>query len=116
MSPKSIFAALAMVVMTLQTGFAQPISTDSKTGLNEIRQHIVKQLSGMEVAHEARFHEEVKICFKLKEAGTIEVHEVQCENVQLKKEIMKELKDMKIETEAPLQDQFYWITVKYKVV
>lgn len=116
MSPKSIFAALAMVVMSLQVGFAQPINSETKKDLNAIRQHIVEQLTDMDLHNQARFQEEVRICFKLKESGTIELHEVQCENTALKQEIKKELKDMKVETEAPLKDQFYWITVKFKVV
>ncbi|MCB0761491.1 MAG: hypothetical protein KDC12_08220 [Flavobacteriales bacterium] len=116
MSPKSFLTAAAFLFVFALSGFSQPLHEDNKEGLDNIRKHIVQELSGMTLENHARFEEEIRICFKLNSSGTIEVHEVQCDNEQLKHEVANELKDMRIETDAPLTDQLYWITVKFKVV
>lgn len=115
MNSKALLSVIATLLFSFQFAVAQPLDAPSKTGKEEIRQTIVTQLSGMNVEGTSRFTEDIKICFKIQADGMILLHEVVCSNPQLKKEIKDELKDMKVETKESIEDQFYWITVKFKV-
>ncbi|MFT4677955.1 MAG: hypothetical protein ACI84C_001035 [Flavobacteriales bacterium] len=116
MNSKALLSAIAALLFSFQIAVAQPLESQSNTGNDEIRQTIATQLSGMDVEGSSRFTEDIKICFKIKADGMVLLHEVVCSNPELKKEIKDELKDMKFETEESIEDQFYWITVKFKVV
>ncbi|MFT4677954.1 MAG: hypothetical protein ACI84C_001036 [Flavobacteriales bacterium] len=115
MNSKTLLSILAAFLFSFQFAAAQPLESPSKTGTEEIRQTIATQLSGMDVEGSSRFTEDIKICFKIQADGMVLLHEVVCNNPQLKQEIKKELKGMKIDTEELIEDQFYWITVKFKV-
>ncbi len=116
MNSKTLFSIIAAFVFSVQFTYAQPLESTPNMGKEEIRKTIVTHLSGMNVKGAARFTEDIKICFKIQSDGLVQLHEVVCSNPKLAKEIKEELKDMKVETSDSDEDQFYWITVKFKVV
>lgn len=105
--------AAALFAINIQAT-SVPVADTSST--QNLRDQIVTLVENVEMNTANRLEEDVRICFRIAENSEVVLHCVETKNIELKKAIEKQLHHANVDVANTNEDQFYWITIKYRVV
>lgn len=113
MKSQLIFALVA-TLFTVNVQAASIPASDSSTTLS-LRDQIVTLVENVEMNTANRLEEDVRICFRIDANSQVRLHRVETTNYELKKAIVSQLHHADVKVDSTEEDQFYWITIKYRV-
>lgn len=95
---------------------ATSLSTDDSSPESSLRDQIVTLVENVEMRTNQSIEEDVRICFRVDENSQVRLHHVNTDHIELKKAIVEQLHhaDVMLESDND-EEQFYWITVKYRI-
>jgi hypothetical protein len=114
MKSQLIFALCATLLSFNVQATSIPAADSSSTP--SLRDQIVTLVEHVEMSTNNRIEEDVHICFRVDGNSQVALHSVETSNQQLKTAIEKHLEHAAVKVETSKEDQFYWITIKYRVV
>lgn len=114
MKSQIIFALCATLLAVNVQATSIPAADSSST--QSLRDQIVTLVEQIDMSTSNRIEEDVRICFRIDSNSEVVLHSVETSNPRLKSAIEDHLQHAAVRVETSKEDQFYWITIKYRVV
>lgn len=114
MKVQIIFALCATLLAANVQATSIPAADSSST--QSLRDQIVTLVENVDMNTSNRMEEDVRICFKVDRNSKVVLHCIETGNEQLKTAIANQLSHAEVNSANTSEDQFYWITIKYRVV
>jgi outer membrane biosynthesis protein TonB len=114
MKTKILLTAL-FAFFAWQTQASSPTSPEANSS-RSVRDQIVTILENGHFLSQKSNAEEVVICFAVDTQGQVEVHRVITGNPALEAAVTKKLSKAQLNVSPTEKDQFYWITIKFRMV
>ena len=111
-----IFITAFAALLAFNMNTMAMVGDSSATATTSLREQIVSLVENLPMNKSVRINEEINLCFKVDVEGNVVLHEVVTQNKELATAIHRKFDRADLEVTAPLKEQFYWITINYKVV